>query len=42
LPCDPSLIDTTGYFQFLSIDQVSGIGGRSNQSALTVIDGPCH
>ncbi|MFO0980628.1 MAG: hypothetical protein U1E76_02595 [Planctomycetota bacterium] len=42
LDCNPSYIGALGYLQFLAIDWASGDFGISNQTSITVVDGPCH
>jgi len=40
--CDPSLVGTTGYLQFIALKPAGGVDGLSNQSAVTVVDhGAC-
>jgi hypothetical protein len=41
MPCDSRLVGATGYLQFLGIDRNTNVFGISNQSSLTIIDGPC-
>ncbi|MFO0981451.1 MAG: hypothetical protein U1E76_06800 [Planctomycetota bacterium] len=41
LPCDDSLIGSTGFFQFFAVDLTTGQVGISNQASLTVTDGGC-
>src|SRR5262249_39659238 len=41
MPCDSNLVGLTGYLQFFAIDRQTLDAGISNQSSLTIIQGPC-